>query len=114
MQKMQLTYSFIRIKTIGVSNCGPRKLDAPSTIRKPSKKSAVAANDSPKMSKTPAIIGGRPSFSRKPPITPNTVMKRIGFKMIDLIASTISVVLVGRACNRPLAPSTCKKCHVLY
>lgn len=97
MKILQLTYSFISIKTIGVSSCGPRKLEAPSTIRSPSRKSAVAANDSPKISKTPAIIGGKPSFSRKPPITPNTVMKRIGFRMIDFIASTISVVLLGRA-----------------
>lgn len=80
---------------IGVNNCGPQKYDVPSTIRNPNKNKAVAANDLPNISKTPAISGGKPSFNKSPPITPNTVMNNIGFNIIDFNASYTSVFLDG-------------------
>lgn len=89
-----ITYSFIMINTIGVKSSGPQKYFVLSTIRNPSRNRAVAENDLPKMSNTPAIIGGN-SPSRKPPITPKTVMNRIGFKTIDFNASKMSALLLG-------------------
>lgn len=59
------------INTIGVSSSGPQKYLVLSTIRNPSRNKAVAEKDLPKMSNTPAIIGGK-SPNRNPPITPNT------------------------------------------
>lgn len=73
-------------------------------MRNPNKNNAVAAKDSPKMSNTPAIKGGKPSFNRKPPITPNTVMNKIGLNTIDLMASRINVARLGLAAIDP--PST--------
>lgn len=90
------TYSFISISTVGVNNCGPQKYFVLSTMRRPSKNRAVAENDLPNTSSTPAIIGGI-SPSTKPPITPNTVINKIGFKMIDFNASTINVLRFGPA-----------------
>lgn len=93
---MSHTYSFIMISTVGVSSCGPQKYFVLSTMRSPSKKSAVAENDLPKTSKTPAIIGGRLP-STKPPITPNTVINRIGLSTIDFNASRINALRLGPA-----------------
>lgn len=89
-----ITYSFIIINTIGVNSSGPQKYFVLSTIRKPSKNRAVAEKDLPKMSNTPAIMGGNLP-SRKPPITPKTVINRIGFRTIDFNASNISALLLG-------------------
>lgn len=89
-----MTYSFIIINTIGVNNSGPQKYFVLSTIRKPNRNNAVAENDLPKISSTPAINGGN-SPNTKPPITPNTVINKIGFKMIDFNASKIRVFLFG-------------------
>lgn len=82
------------ISTIGVKSSGPQKYFVLSTIRSPSRNRAVAEKDFPKISNTPAIIGGKFPI-KNPPITPRTVMNRIGFNMIDLNASFISVILFG-------------------
>lgn len=82
------------ISTIGVRSCGPQKYFVLSTIRNPSRNSAVAENDLPKTSKTPLIMGGKLP-NTNPPITPRIVIKRIGFKMIDFRASFISAIRFG-------------------
>lgn len=92
-----IAYSFTRMSMIGISRSGPQKYFVLSTIRRPNKNNAVAENDFPNTSNTPAIIGGSPSVNVKPPITPKTVINRIGLSTIDFKASTISVFLLGRA-----------------
>lgn len=88
------TYSFISISTIGVSSSGPRKYFVLSTIRRPNRNNAVAENDFPKTSKTPATMRGNDPIAN-PPITPNTVINNIGFKIIDFNASKINAFLFG-------------------
>lgn len=79
---------------MGVKSSGPRKYFVLSTILNPKRKSAVAEKDCPNTFKTPSIYEGSP-FIAKPPITPKSVINKIGFKMIDLSASNIKVFLFG-------------------
>lgn len=76
-------------------------------MRRPSKNRAVAENDLPKMSKTPEIIGGK-SPIKNPPITPNTVINKIGFRMIDFNASNINAFVLGPGWFSWSPPSICK------
>lgn len=102
---------------MGVNNSGPLKYCVLSTIRKPRRNKAVAEKDLPKTCKHMKVIGfniqsgkliaipsltskraattsGNPFLRVTPPITPNTVINKIGFNTMDFSASSNNCALV--------------------